>query len=215
MINGSALCTRAGQRWYHLEAMVDRETFDRIKEKHGLHASWAVWSEPDGRPKSNMGDLTVLDPDRNPALLGMLRSDVVMVGLNLSRDRPAPFGNFHDARAEGQDYKIRFAFTGTPFYGAYMTDIIKGLVMLKAGDLMRFLAANQHVVAESVECLLEEFDDLKSESPTVIAFGGSAHLLAAKHLPANRYSRLVRVTHYSDYISQTAYRERVLSELGA
>ena len=162
-----------------------------------------------------MGDLNVLDPDRNPALLGMLRSDVVMVGLNLSRDRPAPFGNFHDAKAEGQDYKIRFAFTGTPFYGAYMTDIIKGVVMLKAGDLMRFLAANQHVVAESVERLLEEFDDLKSESPTVIAFGGSAHLLAAKHLPANRYSRLVRVTHYSHYISATAYRERVLGELGA
>jgi hypothetical protein len=117
--------------------MVDRKTFDLIKEKHAPYASWAVWSEPDGRPKSNMGDLTVLDPDRNPALLGMLRSDVVMVGLNLSRDRPLPFGNFHDANAAGQHYKIRFAFTGTLFYGAYMTDIIKGVVMLKAGDLMR------------------------------------------------------------------------------
>ena len=88
--------------------MVDRETFDRIKEKHGLYASWAVWAEQDGRPKSNMGDLTVLDPDRNPALLGMLRSNVVMVGLNLSRDQPPPFGNFHDAKADGQDYRIRF-----------------------------------------------------------------------------------------------------------
>jgi hypothetical protein len=196
--------------------MVDRETFDRIKEKHGPYASWAVWSEPDARPKSNIGDLTVLDPDRNPALLGMLRSNVVMVGLNLSRDRPPPFGNFHDAKAEGQDYKIRFAFRDTRFYGAYMTDIIKGMVMLRSGNLMRYLAAHQNVVAESVERLLGEFDDLKSESPpTVIAFGGSAHLLAARHLPANRYSRLVRVTHYSYYISQTAYRERVLRELGA
>jgi hypothetical protein len=193
--------------------IIDRETFDRIKEKHGPYASWAVWAEPDGKPKSHMGDLTVLDPDQNPALLGMLRSDVVMLGLNLSRDWPPPFGNFHDARPEGQDYKIRFAFTGTPFYGAYMTDIIKGVVMLKSGDLMRYLAANPDVVAESVGCLLEEFDDLKSESPTVIAFGGSAHLLAAKHLPANRYARLVRVTHYADYISPTAYRERVLREL--
>jgi hypothetical protein len=214
MINGSALCTRAGQRWYHLDAMVDRETFDRIKEKHGPHASWAVWSKPDGKPKSNQGDLTVLDPDQNPALLGMLRSDVVMVGLNLSRDQPPPFGNFHDASSRGQDYKIRFAFTGTPFYGAYMTDIIKKVRMLKSGDLMRYLAAHPHVVAENVERLLEEFDDLTSEPPTVIAFGRSAHLLAAKHLPANRYSRLVRVTHYADYSSQTAYRERVLSELG-
>jgi hypothetical protein len=56
--------------------MVDRGTFDRIKEKHGLHASWAVWSEPGGKPKSNMGAFPVLDPDQNPAWLGMLRSDV-------------------------------------------------------------------------------------------------------------------------------------------
>ena len=199
--------------------MVDRETFDRIKEKHGPYASWAVWAEPDGRPKSNMGDLTVLDPDQNPALLGKLRSDVVMVGLNLSRGWPQPFGNFHDAspkgHPKGQDYKIRFAFTGTRFYGTYMTDIIKGVVMLKSGDLMRYLDTHPDVVAESVKCLLEEFDDLESESPTVIAFGGSAHLLAAKHLPANRCSRLVRVRHYADFISQTDYRELVLSELAA
>jgi len=195
--------------------MVDRETFDRIKEKHGRYASWAVWAERDGRPKSHMGDLTVLDPDQNPALLGMLRSDVVMLGLNLSRDWPPPFGNFHDARPAGQDYKIRFTFTDTPFYGAYMTDIIKGVVMLKAGDLTRYLATHPDVVAESVKCLLEEFDDLKSEPPTVIAFGGNAHQLAAKHLPANRYSRLVRVTHYSHHISQKAYQELVLSQLAA
>ena len=85
----------------------------------------------------------------------------------------------------------------------------------KSGDLMRYLAANQHCVDENIEHPLDEFDDLKSESPTVIAFGGSAYLLAAKHLPANRYSRLVHVTHYSDYISQADYRERVLSELDA
>jgi hypothetical protein len=208
-------CTGAAQRWYHLEAMIDRETFDRIKEKHGTYASWAVWAERDGRPKSHQGDLTVLDPDQNPALLGMLRSDVVMLGLNLSRDQPPLLGNFHSASSRGQDYKIRFAFTGTSFYGAYMTDIIKGAVMLKAGDLMRCLPANPDVVAESVKCLLEEFDDLKSESPTVIAFGGSAYLLAARHLPAGRYSRLVRVTHFADFMPQTAYRERVLGELAA
>ena len=194
--------------------MVDRETFDRIKEKHP-YASWAVWSEPHGTCKLNIGDLTILDPDRNPALLGTLRSDVVMLGLNLSKDRPQPLGDFHGARPEGQDYKIRFAFTGTPFYGAYMTDIIKGVVMLKSGDLMRYLAAKPHVVDENVKCLLEEFDDLRSESPTVIAFGRNAHRLAAKHLPANRCSRLVRVTHYSYYISPKDYRERVLRELGA
>jgi hypothetical protein len=194
--------------------MVNRETFDRIKEKHGLHASWAVWSKPDGKPKSNMGYFPVLDPDQNPALLGMLRSDVVMLGLNLSTGQPPPLGNFHPVSSRGNDYKIRFAFTGTPFYGAYMTDIIKRVRMLRARDLMRYLAANQQCVDENIECLLEEFDDLKSEPPTVIAFGVNAHQLAAKHLPANRYSRLVHVTHYSAFISQADYRERVRSELG-
>jgi len=194
--------------------MVDRETFDRIKEKHGLHASWAVWSEMDGKPKSNMGAFPALDPDQNPALLGKLRSDVVMLGLNLSTGQPLPLGNFHPASPRGNDYKIRFAFTGTPFYGAYMTDIIKDVVMLKARDLMRYLAAHPDVVAENIRSLLEEFDDLKSEPPTVVAFGRDAYRLA-KHLPANGYSRLVRVRHYADFISQTAYRERVLSELAA
>ena len=72
-------------RGHCLDAMVDRETFDRIKARHGRYASWAVWSEPDGKPKSNMGDLTasgqrpsamqrrhhVLQPDRDhPPVLG-------------------------------------------------------------------------------------------------------------------------------------------------
>ena len=193
--------------------MIDRETFDRIKEKHGLHASWAVWSEPDEKPKSNMGAFPVLDPDQNLDLLGRLRGDVVMLGLNLSTSQPQPLGNFHPASSRGNDYKIRFAFTGTPYYGAYMTDIIKDVVMLKAGNLMHYLTTHPDAVVKSVECLLEEFADLKSEPPTVIAFGVDAHCLAAKHLPANRYSRLVHVTHYAHHISQTAYRDRVLSEL--
>lgn len=75
--------------------MVDREAFERIKQKHGRYASWAVWAESTGRPKSNIGDLSVLEPDHNPTLLQTLRDDVVMLGLNLSRFFPAAtFANF-------------------------------------------------------------------------------------------------------------------------
>ena len=76
--------------------MVDKETFDLIKRKHGQYASWAVWAEPARGPKSNIGDLSVLDPDHNSKLLATLRHDVVMLGLNLSRDLPPTLGNFHD-----------------------------------------------------------------------------------------------------------------------
>jgi hypothetical protein len=194
---------------------VDRLMFDRIKKRHAAYASWAVWAKATAGPKSNVGDLTVLDPDRNPALLPTLRNDVVMLGLNLSRGFPVAFGNFHDATSRGQDYKIRFAFAGTPYYGAYMTDLIKGVVMLKSGDLVRYLSANQGVVAKNIDSLVEEFDDLNALRPTLIAFGADAYAIAAKHVPPSRYSRLVRVTHYSHYISKEAYRERVFAELSS
>jgi hypothetical protein len=63
--------------------------------------------------------------------------------------------------------------------------------------------------------LLEEFDDLNCAAPTLIAFGNDAYLLAAKHIPSSRYKRLVRVTHYSHYISKEEYRHRVLAQLAA
>lgn len=196
--------------------MLDRKTFDRVKEKHSGYASWAVWAAPAGKPKSNMGDLSLLDPDRNPDLLETLRNDIVMMGLNLSRSFPSqPWGNFHDAAPHGQDYKLRFALAGTPYWGAYMTDFVKGVVMLKEYALMKYVAENERVIADSVGCLMEEFDDLKCAWPTVITFGHAAHMLAAKYLPISRYARLVRVTHYSQYISKEDYRVSVLAEVGA
>jgi hypothetical protein len=193
--------------------MVDRETFDLIKKKHGACASWAAWSEPTGGPKSGIGDLAVLDPDLNPTLLETLRNNVVMLGLNRSRSVHGTFLNFHPQYSEAQDYKIRYAFAGTPFYGAYMTDLIKELFEVKSGNLMRHLAEKPSLVTKNIQWLLEELDDLKCAAPTLIAFGGDTYLLAAKHVPPDRYSRLVRVTHYSHYISKEEYRRSVLAEL--
>jgi hypothetical protein len=195
--------------------MVDRKTFDLIKTKHGRYASWAVWAQPTGGPKSGIGDLSVLDPDRNSPLLQRLRNDVVMVALNLSRFQPTLLANFHDPSAVAQDYKIRFAFSGTPYYGAYMTDLIKGVVMLESSNLMRHLAENPALISDSIHGLLEEFADLNCAAPTLIAFGNDAYLLAAKHVPSSQYARLVRVTHYSHYISKEEYRHRVLAQLTA
>ena len=174
--------------------MVDRDTFELIKRKHSAYASWAIWAEPTGTPKSNVGVLSVLDPDLNPTLLQTLPPDVVMLGLNISRFTPvSPFGNFHDGTGRSQDYKIRYAFAGTPYYGAYMTDLIKGAVELKSGTLMRQIRSNQSLVTENVSRLLEEFDDLGCASQTVIAFGRDAYKLALEQVPSSRYTRLVGI----------------------
>ncbi len=192
-------------------SMVDRATFDRTKQRHGLYASWADWATPTDRPKSNIGDMRVLDPDQNPSLLNILRSDVIMLGLNVSgRLLPEPLRNFHDPSPMGQDYKIRYAFAGHAYYGAYMTDFIKEVQMVKSTELLRHLRANPSVVRENVERLYQECDDLGCDTPTILTFGADTYRLVAEALPRNRCSRLIGLKHYSHYISKEKYREDVL-----
>jgi hypothetical protein len=191
---------------------MDRQRFEHIKELHGSYASWAVWAEVAEKPKSNVGDLSVLDPDINPALLSLLREDVVMVGLNFSRSvLTEPFRNFHDPSGRAHDFKIRYAFRGTEYYGAYMTDIIKNFPMLKSGDLRKHLTPS--LIRENTDTFLRELSDLGTGKPTTLAFGLDAYRLIAKWVPAAAYGRLVKVTHYSNYISKEQYREKVSGEL--
>jgi len=104
---------------------MDEKHYLEIVNKYGDFASWAIWQDVGLKPKSNVGDLTIFDHVKNRELLGQLKPNVVMDGLNISRRVELPFGNFHDSRPQSQDYKIRYAFRDTKFYGAYMTDIIK------------------------------------------------------------------------------------------
>ena len=106
--------------------MITREKFDFIKEKYGYYSSWAIWSDENEKPKSNIGDLSILNPDLNSDLLSQLNTEVILLGLNISRgDIKTPLANFHDERPEATDYKIRYAFRDSPYWGGYMTDIIK------------------------------------------------------------------------------------------
>ena len=106
--------------------MVAYETFQKIRNKYGYCASWALWADEGETLKSNVGDLTILDPDENADLLAQLKPEFILVGLNISRTLGVePLANFHDSKPYATDYKIRYALKGTIFWGAYMTDIIK------------------------------------------------------------------------------------------
>jgi hypothetical protein len=99
--------------------MIDAKRLALIRERYGGQGSWAVWapvpalSDP---PKSQVGDMDVLDERLNPALLEVLKPEVVMVGLNFGRRDPGkpaePFRNFHSASPWAHDFKIRYAFSG-------------------------------------------------------------------------------------------------------
>jgi hypothetical protein len=198
-----------------IQFMIDPERFDLIKRKHGAYGSWAVWVPSSGRPKSNVANLDVLDERLNTALLETLNPGVVMVGLNLGHGAgtDAPFRNFHSCNPKAHDFKIRRAFSGTTFWGAYMTDIIKDRVEPASGKLVGWLKQNPHVIADNVRRLRAELSDLGHSRPVILAFGRAAYDLLAKNLSASDYACLVQLRHYSDRISEDDYREEVHRQL--
>ena len=96
--------------------------FELIKKKYGHYASWAIWAEVGDTPKSNMGDLNIFE-EKN--ILSKLKPNIILAGLNISKrdELKRPFENFHGPL--GGAYKIRCALKNSPFWGGYMTDIIK------------------------------------------------------------------------------------------
>ena len=192
--------------------MISRQKFDDIKRKYEDAGSWAVWAEAGEKPKSNIGDITVLDPDLNPSLLGILKPDVVMVGLNLSRNQISSFRNFHDDYPRAMDYKIRYAFQGTPFYGAYMTDLIKHHVELDSSNVMAEVKRHPEMLVENIRLFREEMKDIGEDKPILIALGNDVARLLEKNLNPSEYSRIIPLTHYSSWITKEAYRKEVLEK---
>jgi len=131
--------------------MINQDKFDFIKNKYGHYASWAIWADEGAKPKDNIGDLSIFNLERNFTILPKLNPDFVLVGLNISRPVETPLANFHDSRPQAMDYKIRYAFNNSPYWGAYMTDIIKDFEQKAAGKMMSYLRRNKSFEEQNVK----------------------------------------------------------------
>src|SRR5215469_6544129 len=180
--------------WTKKGSMVSVEQFESIKKKHGGYASWAVWAEATRKPKSNMGDIGIFDLSSNPNLTHILKNSVVMVGLNISRSFSEAFRNFHDSNPRANDFKIRYAFQNTEYYGAHMTDIIKDFEMINSKDVLKYLNENPAVIKRNVDRFREELRDLESREPIILAFGVTAYKIIKNELKQWEYSKLVMLT---------------------
>lgn len=196
--------------------MISLELFNHIKATYGDVCSWALWDEAGERSKSNMGNLDILDPERNPKLLDALHTDIVMIGLNISRDVifDKPFRNFHDPSPVANDFKIRYAFQDTYYYGAYMTDLIKNTIIKSSKELLVYLRTNKSILQENIYKFQYELDVIKANKPIILAFGQDTYNLLAKYFPRGKYSDLIKLTHYSHYISKENYKNYVLKQIG-
>ena len=188
--------------------MITREKFDFIKDKYGYYSSWAIWSDENEKPKSNIGDLSILDPDPNSDLLSQLKTEVILLGLNISRgDIETPFANFHDKRPEATDFKIRYAFRDSPYWGGYMTDIIKDFDQKISSEVISYLKENRSFEEENIRVFRQELIDIGAVNPTLIAFGNDTFDILNRNFKDS--FRILKVPHYATYSSKETYREQV------
>ena len=115
---------------------MNKKQFDLIKKRYGHYASWAIWAEEGDKPKSNMGDLSIFE-DKN--ILSHLNPNIILAGLNISKrdELNRPFENFHGPLVGS--YKIRYAFKNSPYWGGYMTDVIKDFAEKASKKMMNYL----------------------------------------------------------------------------
>ncbi len=187
--------------------MIDQTKFDFIKKKYGHYASWAIWADEGVKPKDNIADLSVFDTNNDAGILQRLNPNIILVGLNISRRIEIPLANFHDPRSQAMDFKIRYALWGSPFWGAYMTDIIKDFEQKASGKVMSYLRTDKLFEKENVRVFREEINDLGIDNPAIIAFGRDAHTVLNRNLK-NEYG-ISKIPHYSNYSSKEKYRIEV------
>ena len=151
-------------------------------------------------PKSNIGDLTVLDPKINKNLFNELNPEVVFVALNISRgDIKIPLEIFMTLEVLQQILKLDLLSKIPPFWGGYMTDIIKDFEEKISGKVKEYLSKNREFEKQNVDMFLE-LNDIGAKNPTLIAFGNDVYSILNRHLK-DRF-KIIKVPHYANYTNK-------------
>ena len=137
--------------------MITSQRFNLIKEKYGKLASWAVWAAEGVTATSNISDLSIFDHEE---ILKILNPNVIVVGLNISRDdlkdKP-PFANFHSDYPRAKEYKLRRVLKDTSWWGGYLTDVIKDFPEIYAGNVLRALKNDPEIEIKNIKIFIYYF----------------------------------------------------------
>jgi hypothetical protein len=187
--------------------MITKEKFDFIKKKYGHLASWAIWAEQGDTPKSNMGDLSVLDPNVDKNLLSKLNPNIVLVALNFAADiKHEPWEVFHKYRRYGTDFKTRYALRDTPLWGAYMTDVLKNYPEVNSQKVLSHIKKHPELEYQNITSFRQELEDIGSTNPRLIAFGNIVNDILKRNLPE---FEIIKIPHYAHQMNKETYREQV------
>ena len=196
--------------------MISKQRYETMKKEFGTISSWAIWAPVVDSPKSGVGDLSVFD---SSDLLSVLNPNYVFVGLNCSSTHiPKPdspsvriWGNFHSTDNRRQhDYKLRYALKDTPYWGGYITDIIKHHAEVDSSKVSKFLSSHPEVVRENI-ALFEREIEILGTKPVLVALGGKVYEILTSYVDS-KYE-IVKVKHYSYTIGKEDYRREMLEAL--
>ncbi|MBR5027307.1 hypothetical protein IKX64_01795 [Candidatus Saccharibacteria bacterium] len=168
---------------------------------------------PDKTPKSNTGDMGVFEQSD---IQDKLNNKYVFVGLNTSsthgKQQACAWKNFHSDYSYQNDYKLRFAFKNTRFWGSYITDIIKKYPEVDSAKVKAMLKDNPKIVSDNIKDFKRELSLLSSEKPILVAIGNDSYEILKNNLDDEYVIK--KIPHYSIHISKEKYREMVLESLG-
>ena len=198
--------------------MLDRKTYKLMKKNYGGVGSWAVWCPQTDKnaPKSNMGNMDwTKDED---GLCSVLNPEFVFVGLNLSdshgkySDAKTPWVNFHSGNPYGNSFKLRFALKDTQFWGAYMTDLIKGVKETDSKKVVAKLKKDSALLERNLKEFEREISHLGGK-PVLVALGKAAGKFL-KPLELEGKYVVKELPHYSSRINKEQYRAEVSKTIG-
>ena len=184
---------------------MNRERYNNIKKDYGHVGSWAIWDKINEkkRPKYGVGNIDIFEEEN---IIDKLNTNIVFVGLNISKNIDKVFGNFHSDSGRANDFKLRYAIQGTCLEGGYMTDIIKDFEEKVSGKVSSYLRKNPEFTKTNLDIFKKELEDIGCENPIIIAFGNDTYKILKRRYKGNNIHKL---THYSARISKEDFKKEV------
>ena len=119
--------------------------------------------------------------------------------------------DFHSDYQYQNDYKLRFALSGTKYWGSYITDIIKYYPETDSSKVVALLKRNPEIVKKNIADFERELYLLGEQNPILVAMGSASYNVLQTYL-GDKF-KIVQIKHYSFTISKENYREEVLEVL--
>ena len=197
--------------------MIKKDNYLTLKSKYGHLASWAIWELPDldiDRISSKVDNMYSFKDENH--LLTLIHNQFVFFALNgsIAHHNGQDFNNwrnFHSSYKFQKDYKLRAALHKTPYWGSYITDVIKNCPTLGRNELLRELRQKPEMLDQNKKMVLEELKLIEG-NPRLIAIGGDAYQLLKKMFPEK--NDIALIPHYAIYCSCDDYVNLVHKALG-